>query len=122
LPHRFIVDLHEHDTLKQFFLLRRVESRRTKGGKPYLDVELADKSGVIKAKAWEEAVQKCSGPLAPCDFVAVTGVVEAYQGAPQINLDFIDTVTRLRAKGRALKEFDPDLLIPPRSISTSSTP
>jgi 3'-5' exoribonuclease len=44
--------------------------------------------------------------------VAVTGVVEAYQGAPQINLDFIDTVARLRAKGRALKEFDPDILIP----------
>jgi 3'-5' exoribonuclease len=112
LPHRFIVDLQEHDTLKQFFLLRRVESRRTKGGKPYLDVELADHSGVIKAKAWEEAVQKCSGPLAPCDFVAVTGVVEAYQGTPQINLEFIDTVARLKAKGKALPDFDPDILIP----------
>ena len=112
MPHRFIVDLKEGDTLKQFFLLRRVESRRTKGGKPYLDVELADHSGVIKAKVWEEALQKCSGPLAACDFVAITGEVGAYQGTAQINLDFIDTVERLRAKGRALKEFDPDILIP----------
>ena len=112
MPHRFIVDVKEGDALKQFFLLRRVESRRTKGGKPYLDLELADQTGTIKAKVWDEALQKCSGPLAACDFVAVTGVVEAYQGSFQINLDFIDTVERLRARGRALREFDADLLIP----------
>jgi 3'-5' exoribonuclease len=111
VTHRFISELREGDTLKQFFLLRRVDQRRTKGGKPYLDVELADRSGFIKGKVWEEALQKCSGPLAACDFVAVTGVVEPYQGAPQLTLDFIDTVERLKAKGRRLQGFDPDLLI-----------
>ena len=112
MPHRFIVDLKEGDALKQFFLLRRVECRRTKGGKPYLDVELADRSDVIKGKVWDDTLQKCSGELSACDFVAITGVVEAYQGAAQINLDFIDTVERLRARGKPLEEFDPDLLIP----------
>ncbi|MFZ2089534.1 MAG: HD domain-containing protein [Desulfobaccales bacterium] len=111
MSHRFITELQEGDTLKQFFLLRRVEQRLTKGGKPYLDVELADRSGAIKGKVWEEALQKCPGPLAPCDFVAVTGSVEPYQGTPQLTLDFIDTVERLKAKGRPLKDFDPDLLI-----------
>jgi 3'-5' exoribonuclease len=115
LSHRFITDLREGDSLKQFFLLRRVEKRRTREGKPYLDLVLADRSGSLKAKAWEEAVQKCSGPLAPCDFVAVTGVVKAFQGNLQINLDFIDTVDRLRAAGRALQDFDPDLLSPATS-------
>jgi 3'-5' exoribonuclease len=111
LSHRFITDLREGDSLKQFFLLRRVESRRTKGGKPYLDVVLGDRSGTIKGKVWEEALQKCSGPLAPCEYVAVTGEVEAYQGNLQINLDYIDTVDRLRARGRPLQDFDPELLI-----------
>jgi 3'-5' exoribonuclease len=111
VAHRNISDLREGDALKQFFLLRRVECRRTKGGKPYLDLVLADRTDTIKGKVWEEALQKCSGPLAVCDFVAITGVVEAYQGTSQINLDFIDTVERLRAKGRSLEEFDPDLLI-----------
>ena len=111
MSHRFISELRESDSLKQFFLLRRVDQRRTKAGKPYLDVELTDRSGAIKGKVWEEALQKCSGPLAACDFVAVTGVVEAYQGSPQLNLDFIDTVDRLKAKGRPLQGFDPDLLI-----------
>ena len=117
MSHCFITDLREGDSLKQFFLLRRVESRRTKGGKPYLDLVLADRSGTIKGKVWEEALQKCSGPLAACDFVAITGEVEAYQGSPQVNLDFIDTVDRLRARGRPLQDFDPELLIPITSFN-----
>ncbi len=115
MSHRFITELRAGDTLKQFFLLRRVEMRRTREGKPYLDLVLADSSGSLKAKAWEEAVQKCSGPLAPCDYVAVTGVVKAYKESLQITLDFIDTVDRLRAMGRPLEDFDPDILIPATS-------
>ncbi|MEJ2225438.1 MAG: HD domain-containing protein [Syntrophobacterales bacterium] len=111
MSHRFITELREGDTLKQFFLLQQVESRRTKGGKPYLDLVLADRSGTIKGKVWEEALHKCSSDLTPCDFVAVTGVVEAFQGILQINLTFIDTVERLRAKGRALEDFGRDILL-----------
>ena len=112
MSHHFITDLREGDNLKQFFLLKRAELRRTREGKPYYDLVLADRSGTLNAKAWEEAVQKCSGPLAPCDFVAVTGVVKTYQGTLQFTLDFIDTVDRLRATGRALQDFDCDLLTP----------
>jgi 3'-5' exoribonuclease len=110
VSHRHIADLKVGDKLKQFFLLRQVESRVTSQGKSYLDLLLADSSGAIKGKVWEEALQKCSGPLAPCDFVAVTGVVEDFQGL-QIIVKFIDTVERLRDMGRPLEEFDPDLLI-----------
>jgi 3'-5' exoribonuclease len=52
MAHRFVTDLQEGDTLKQFFLLRRVDPRRTKGGKPYLDVVLGDRTGDIKGKVW----------------------------------------------------------------------
>jgi 3'-5' exoribonuclease len=112
LSHRFITELRAGDTLKQFFLLKRVENRRTREGRPYYDLILADRTGTLNGKAWEEAVLKCSGPLAPCDYVAVTGEVKAYKDTLQINVDFIDTVDRLRAIGRALQDFDPDLLIP----------
>jgi 3'-5' exoribonuclease len=112
LPHRFIEALQPGDTVKQFFLLRRVDSRLTKKGKPYLDVELADRSGALKGKVWDDVLKKCPEPLAACDFVAVTGVVEAFEGTPQLNLTFIDTVARLKGKGRPVQDFDPDLLIP----------
>jgi 3'-5' exoribonuclease len=113
VAHCNISDLREGDTLKQFFLLRRVERRLTRESNPYLDVELADRSGAIKGKVWNDVLQKCPGPLSPCDFVAITGVVKAYQGVPQITVDFIDTVERLKARGRPLEGFDPDLLIAP---------
>jgi 3'-5' exoribonuclease len=112
LPHRFIEDLQPGDAVKQFFLLRRVDSRLTKKGKPYLDVELTDRSGALKGKVWDDVLKKCPEPLAACDFVAVTGVVEAFEGTPQLNLTFIDTVARLKGKGRPVQDFDPDLLIP----------
>ncbi|MGQ9687992.1 MAG: 3'-5' exoribonuclease YhaM family protein [Desulfobaccales bacterium] len=113
MAHRFILELRPGDTLRQFFLLRRAENRRTKDGDPFLDLELADRTGTIRGKVWKETLQKCPEPLAPCDYVAVTGIVEAYRdNPPQINIHFIDTVARLRAKGRALEDFDPDLLIP----------
>ncbi len=117
MSHRFINELRAGDTLKQFFLLRHVERRVTKGGKPYLDLVLADQSGTIKGKVWEEALKKCSEPLAVCDFVAVIGEVEAFQGILQINLTFINTVERLRAKGRALPDFNQDILIPATSLN-----
>jgi 3'-5' exoribonuclease len=113
VPHRNIADLSAGDTLKQFFLLRRVDRRLTKDNKPYVDVELADRSGTIKGKIWDDVLQKCPGPLAPCDFVAITGVVKIFQGVPQITVEFIDTVERLKAMGRPLEEFDPDLLMAP---------
>lgn len=113
MPHRNIADLKAGDTLKQYFLLRRVERRLTKDNKPYVDVELADRSGAIKGKIWDDVLQKCPGPLAPCDFVAITGVVKTFQGVPQITVEFVDTVERLKAMGRPLEEFDPDLLMAP---------
>jgi 3'-5' exoribonuclease len=113
VPHRNIADLKAGDSLKQFFLLRRVERRLTKDNKHYCDLELADHSGAIKGKVWDDVLQRCPGPLAPCDFVAITGSVKAFQGLPQITVEYIDTVERLKARGRALEEFDPDLLVTP---------
>lgn len=110
MPHRFIADLQKGDSLKQFFLLRRVESRHTTQGMPYLDVVLADRTRDIKGKIWSDVLQKCPDPLAPCDFVAITGLVEDFQGL-QVNIKFIDTVERLKARGRPLEDFDPDLLV-----------
>lgn len=113
MAHQFISELRAGMVLRQFFLLRRVEHRQTKDGDPFLDVELADRSGSIRGKVWKETLQKCPAPLSPCEFVAVKGTVETYRDQPpQINIQFIDTVTRLRARGRPLEDFDPDCLIP----------
>ena len=112
MPHQLVAELKEGAQVKQCFLVRRVENRTTKGGKPFLNLVLADISGTIDAKVWGDILKRCPGPFAPSDFVAIQGIVESYQGDLQINVQYINTVEALQALGRELPDFDPDRLIP----------
>lgn len=111
MPHQLIIDLQAGITLKQFFIIRRLENRLTKDGKRFLALRLGDKSGVIKAMVWEETLRKCPFPLAPCDFVGITGQVESFQGELQVNVTYIEPVESIRRRGGDLQDFDPELLI-----------
>ncbi len=115
MAHLFINGLKEGDALQQFFLLRQVETRLTKAGKPFLNLVLGDRSGVIKARVWDEVLEKCPGPFKPGDYVGVSGLVSSYQNELQVVVKYINTVDSLRALGRQLPDFDPDLL----QLSTS---
>jgi len=110
LAHQLVSQLKKDAPVHQFFLLRQVEERRDKNGKPFLALLLGDKTGALEARVWSEALRKCPGPFAPGDYVAVEGRTESYQGELQINVLFIDTVERLRDRGRKLEDFDPGLL------------
>jgi 3'-5' exoribonuclease len=112
VSHQLIAQLKEGAQVKQCFLVRQVESRTAKTGKPFLTLVLGDVSGTINAKVWEDVLKRCPGPFAASDFVAVQGTVESYQGEPQIKVQYINTVEALQALGRELPDFDPALLIP----------
>ncbi len=111
VSHQAVAGLRPGVTLKQFFLVRRLEKRRTKDGKPFLALVLSDNTGSIKARVWEEALKKCPRPPAECDFVGLTGQVEAFQGDLQINVTYLEPVDKIRERGGDLKGFDPDTLI-----------
>ena len=66
-------------------LVRSVEIRNTKAGKPYLELGLADKSGAIQAKCWDPP----STPPAPGALVAVVGKGGEYNGRPQLTIDLL---------------------------------
>jgi 3'-5' exoribonuclease len=97
--------------VQQFFLLRLVETRTTKSGKPFLALVLGDKSGTIKARVWEDVLEKCPGPFASSDYVGIKGQVVSFQGEPQITVQYLETVESIRSRGGDLRGFDPDLLI-----------
>lgn len=111
MSHQSIIDLRPGVTLKQFFLVRRLEKRRTKDGKPFLSLVLGDTTGTIRAMVWEETLKKCPHPFADCDFVGITGQVEAFQGDLQIIVSYIEPVEKIRERGGDLQEFDPEALI-----------
>lgn len=111
MAHQFITELQEGAFLQQFFIVRRLETRTDKTGKPYLALSLGDKTGALEAKVWSDVLARCPGPFAPGDYVGVQAQVGSYKGELQLNIQYINTVAALQAQGRELKEFDPELLI-----------
>jgi 3'-5' exoribonuclease len=111
MPHQLISDLKDGDAVHQFFLVRQVESRTTKAGKPFLSLVLGDKSGAIVARVWDDVYAKCPGPFAVGDFVGVKGQVDSYKQELQINLKYLETEASIRSRGGDLSAFDPELLL-----------
>ncbi len=110
MEHQFIADLQEGAAVRQYFLVRRAETRTDKSGKPYLSLTLGDKSGVMEARAWSEVLAGCPGPFAVGDYVGVRAQVAGYKGELQLNILNIVTVAELQARGKELKDFDQELL------------
>lgn len=100
MEHRFIRDLKDGDLVKQCFLLRRFEAKAYGEGKVRWDLDLADRTGVMRAVVWDDAIAKCPGPLNPGEPVAVKGQVTTYQNRLQLRVDFIAEVAALQAMGR----------------------
>jgi len=73
------------DQFDGFFRIRELQERQTRAGKPYLDLQLEDRTGCLPAKVWElpEAVV---GAVERGDFVKVRAAGEDYQGAIQLRV------------------------------------
>jgi 3'-5' exoribonuclease len=81
----FVSDLTGEQTITGFFLVHAKEIRNTKEGKPYLRLDLGDRTGNIETRMWtkfEVVVQD----IARDDFVKVEGRVELYRDKPQLSL------------------------------------
>jgi len=110
MPHRFIDQLQEGNPVQQFFLLRQVELRTDKTGKPFLSLVLGDRSGTIVGRVWHKILAKCPGPFLAGDYVGVQGQVESYKGELQLTVNYINTIQALEALGKELKDFEPEIL------------
>jgi 3'-5' exoribonuclease len=95
------------DSAEGFALLRRREERQDKAGRTYLDLELADASGAISAKAWSDSAALRTS-FAAGDFVRFRGQVQSYRDRLQLKVDQCRTATEAdRTEG-----FDEAALIP----------
>jgi 3'-5' exoribonuclease len=86
----FIKDLGVKETNQEqpitgFFLVYEKEVRNTNTGKPYLRMELGDRSGKVEARMWEQ-FEGFAKDVARDDFVKVQARVEIYRGRPQLAL------------------------------------
>jgi 3'-5' exoribonuclease len=83
----YISDLEPNKPVESAFLARNrtLQTFRNKPGH-YLSVTLADKTGEIQAKAWDNA-EKLAECFEPGDVVLIRGRADEYQGTPQIVID-----------------------------------
>ncbi|MCZ7602041.1 MAG: HD domain-containing protein [Melioribacteraceae bacterium] len=88
-----LIEIQTGENINHFFILSKVEERTTKTGKPFLNLELRDKSSLISAKVWDgfDDFQKSAEPG---KVVKVTGQMEEFNNSPQIKVSSIRIATK----------------------------
>ena len=86
---KFISDLNVNDKVDSLFLLSKKNLKLTKQDKPYLEIALADKTGRIEARLWDNAEE--FNKLADTgDVVRIKGLVDKFREEKQIKIDALE--------------------------------
>ena len=81
----FVKDLAADQIITGFFLVHEKEIRNANNGKPYLRMELGDRSGTVEARMWDQFDGMAKG-VSRDDFVKVQARVEIYRNRVQLLL------------------------------------
>jgi len=89
MAHRFIKDFKEGEVIESLYLVRQKFFDIAKNGKPYISLELTDRTGMVNGRRWD-AEKSIFDSFRVDDFVKVKGRVEIYKKYPQLNLDSLE--------------------------------
>lgn len=85
---QFIENLETGQPVDEAFYVEEKNLNVSRGGKPYLDMKLRDRTGNISAKVWERA-EEVSKLFSRGDFIRATGIVKDFREKPQLNVDMV---------------------------------
>lgn len=85
---KFIKDMKAGNKFESVFQLRKKEMSKTKDGKPFLKLVVADKTGSIEAKVWE-AAEEFNAKIDSGTAVFIRGVVDSWKDSLQLRVDGI---------------------------------
>lgn len=85
---KYIVDLKEDMMIGEIYFCKKKQELVTKAGKPYFNLQLQDKTGVLDAKVWNTSSNGVD-EFSQLDYIYVSGRVISYQGANQLNVERI---------------------------------
>jgi len=87
---KFVTDLEQGDRLNDFFMVVEKELRtfRNKPGN-YLQVKVADKTGQLRVKIWEDA-DKVKNMFNKGDVVQIKGIIDTYEGNLEVSVVYTD--------------------------------
>ena len=83
----YVADLpqQENQLITAFFLVQSKSLRSTREGKPYLALRLADRTGTVEARMWDEAAE-AESEFDQHDVVKVEANVEPYRNQLQLKI------------------------------------
>jgi 3'-5' exoribonuclease len=87
----FVTDLQPDQIINGTFLVQHKDVRQKKSGDLYLSLTLADRTGELDAKMWDNAAEAID-TFAQDDFVKVKGLMQVFQNRPQLTLHKIQPV------------------------------
>lgn len=89
----FVKDVKEKQRVQTHFWVRSKTTPLNKKGEPYLNLLLADRTGDIEARVWEN-VQGTADKFDAGDIVLIDGVAQNYQGKLQLRINNIERVDK----------------------------
>lgn len=82
----FISDLKIGESIfGETFAVRSYVKKASRNNKPYIDIELADRTGAIKGKIWSDDMGNAE-VVTDGDVVSLNATVEEFNGAPQLKI------------------------------------
>jgi len=99
----YVRDLQPNQVITSNFLVQSKELRFRKTGEGYLSLALADKTGEVDAKMWDN-VDQVESTFERDDFVKVKAAVQVYRNKPQLTLH---KLKRLEDREVDLADFFP---------------
>ena len=81
----FVRDLKPNEIATAVFLVHSKEIRQKRTGEPYLSMQLADRSGEMDAKMWDN-VAEVMDTFDRDDFIKVKGLLQLYNNRPQFTI------------------------------------
>lgn len=100
---KFVAELKPDESVTSLFLVRTKEIRTTQAGKPYLRMELGDRTGSVETVMWDR-IELAASQVQAGDIIEVKARVGVYKNKPQLSLD---AVRLAPAEGVDLADFLP---------------
>jgi 3'-5' exoribonuclease len=87
----FVCDIKDNQEVKTLFLVKTMRLSETKVGKPFLALELMDRTGDLIARVWDGA-ERLAVHCPAGSVVRVNGQAQVYKGALQLKVTAIEKV------------------------------
>ena len=88
-PHLWIKEIQEDEKVSGCYLVKEKRVLKTRNGKPFLNLTLADRTGEIPAKVWDRA-ETLSSLFQKGDIVQVVGHAGSYRDQIQLTVSELD--------------------------------